>query len=282
VGTWTFALRCHPAISWTNRIIFSAVASSNAAKVFNTTFNHCVFTLGIKYQWVFPVFGSTKPYTYNHWYLGSTTALCLSPTGDHSFFNIGFNPILCSSKNQTYIWAWGYFYFSYFTFNGSFFLTLFELVPPLFYVYISVSARSNRTFLESHPLWLLTFCLWVSFSIHLATFDTVQIPTSAGLCRSAAINFCHCSGFNKGCFPRRGARLFCWRFLIPSALIRYISWQSFWHIDNLYLALWHYFLLSSLQRLSRLNLIFLLLLGLYWWDTYSRLQVNRVQLILVC
>src|SRR4028118_965620 len=22
VGTWTFALRCHPAISWTNRIIF--------------------------------------------------------------------------------------------------------------------------------------------------------------------------------------------------------------------------------------------------------------------
>jgi hypothetical protein len=50
VGTWTFALRCHPAISWTNRIIFSAVASSNAAKVFNTTFNHYVFTLGIKEQ----------------------------------------------------------------------------------------------------------------------------------------------------------------------------------------------------------------------------------------
>src|SRR4028118_2097272 len=50
LGTWTFALRYHPAISWTNRIIFSAVAFSNAAKVFNTTFNHCVFTLGIKYQ----------------------------------------------------------------------------------------------------------------------------------------------------------------------------------------------------------------------------------------
>jgi len=171
VGTWTFALRCHPAISWTNRIIFSAVASSNAAKVFNTTFNHCVFTLGIKYQWVFPVFSSTKPYTYNHWYLGSTTALCLSPTGDHSFFYIGFNPILCSSKNQTYIWAWGYFSFSYFTFNGSFFLTLFELVPTLFYVYISVSARSNRTFLgnpipSDYSLFVFGF-LFLSISLLL-------------------------------------------------------------------------------------------------------------------
>jgi len=39
-----------------------------------------------------------------------------------AFFNIGFNPILCSSKNQTYICAWGYFSFSYFTFNGSCFL----------------------------------------------------------------------------------------------------------------------------------------------------------------
>ena len=86
VGTGTFALRCHPAISWTNRIIFSAVASSNAAKVFNTRFNHCVFTLGIKYQGVFPVFGSTKPYTYNYWYRDYTTDIGLSPTGDRTFF----------------------------------------------------------------------------------------------------------------------------------------------------------------------------------------------------
>ena len=136
VGTWIFALRCHPAISWTNRIILYAVASSNAAKVFNTTFNHCVFTLGIKYQWVLPVFGSTKPYTYNYWSLSYTTALCLSPTGDHNFFNMGFNPILCSSKNQTYIWAWGYVSFSYFTFNGSFFYSLWACASPFLGLYL--------------------------------------------------------------------------------------------------------------------------------------------------
>jgi hypothetical protein len=36
------------------------------------------------------------------------------------FFNISFNPILCSSKNLTFIRAWEYFSFSHFTFNGSF------------------------------------------------------------------------------------------------------------------------------------------------------------------
>jgi hypothetical protein len=69
-------------------------------------------------------------------------------------------------------------------------------------------------------------------------------------------------------FPANALEFFAGGFWFLPLLIRYIYWQSFWHIDNLSLALWHYFLLSSLQRLSRLNPIFLLLLGVYWWDTY--------------
>lgn len=121
VGTGTFALRCHPAISWTNRIIFSAVASSNAAKVFNTRFNHCVFTIGIKYQWLFPVFCATKPYTYKYWSRGYTTDIGVAPTGASTFL-YSFNPIICSSNNQTFIKDWGYLPVRFFTFNGSFYL----------------------------------------------------------------------------------------------------------------------------------------------------------------